>query len=190
MSYILDAVRKSEQQRSLGVAPSRFPARISSDTEKPPAFLHDSLIAAILIATGVLIGWLHPWQQDEAAAPAMEKPFPITLQSPVRRETTATAQEPALPELVNLPLAIQQEIPVLSISAHAYANLPKNRLVRVNDRLLHEGEELMRGLRLERITQNGLVFSYKEYFFRRVVPVDSGNDTGNDDLDTIASIGP
>ena len=265
MSYILDALRKSEQQRLQGEAPLLVSTQLSSNVGKQPALLVYGLVAAILICAGIFIGWLRPWQQgeaeavksattltqdetklsqiapkpqlltpqpekakkpelalpeqksisttklasradrmeqdvpepsnisakvaamprksqtstavpqvpeqivDEAATPSMEKSTPPSLESNGTNGTvdeTAQKQEQRIVAMTELPLAIQQEIPKMSISGHAYSTVPKERIVGINDRLLQEGEYLSPGLRLEQITADGLVFSYKKYLFR------------------------
>lgn len=272
MSYILDALRKSEQQRLQGESPLLVTTQTSFSVRKQPAFLFYGLLAAILICAGILIGWLRPWQHDETEAAKnssalaqneeklpqiapMSLPIPYTL--PPKAET-AKKSEPVLPvqkpmpvtkpvaaqasteqdvpmpasvsvstkiaaqahesragtnqpkvaeqkvdeiALANtekptppspepstandahsatdelsqerkviamsaLPLAIQQEIPTMAISGHAYSAIPKERIVGINDRLLQEGEYLVPGLKLEHITEDGLIFSYKKYLFR------------------------
>ena len=271
MSYILDALRKSEQQRLQGEAPLLVSTQLSSNVGKQPALLLYGLVAAILICAGIFIGWLRPWQQDEtatvkssttltqnetkppqiapmpqfiapetekakkpelvlpeqksisttklaskadrmeqdvpvpsnisantsasisakvaalprksqtstavpqapeqivdeAATPAMEKTTPPSLESnSTNGNVDEVAQEQKVIAMTELPLAIQQEIPKMSISGHAYSTVPKERIVGINDRLLQEGEYLAPGLRLEQITADGLVFSYKKYLFR------------------------
>ena len=253
MSYILDALRKSEQQRLQGEAPLLVSTQLSSNVEKQPTYLLYGLVASTLICAGILIGWWRPWQQhktepingsialaqdeaklpqvppmpqqpphelgqavqksipttklateavdnrrdlpkpklkltlkpaeqphqsqnsktlskvpeqivDEAATPTMERAIP---HSPEPYDTIdEAAQEQKIVAMTELPLAIQQEIPKMSISGHAYSTVPKERIVGINDRLLQEGEYLSPGLRLEQITTDGLIFSYKKYLFR------------------------
>lgn len=55
----------------------------------------------------------------------------------------------------------------MTIQFHAYSSIPANRMVSVNSMMLHEGESLMPGLRLEQITVDGMIFSYKGYRFLR-----------------------
>ena len=252
MSYILDALRKSEQQRLQGEAPLLVSTQLSSNVEKQPTYLLYGLVASTLICAGILIGWWRPWQQhkteptkdsialaqeeaklpkitpisqqppheleqmvqksipttklafeavdngqdlpkpkpklkpaeqqhksqssntlskgpkqivDESATPTMEKTIPP---SPEPNDTIdETVQEQKIIAMTELPLAIQQELPKMTISGHAYSTVPKERIVGINDRLLQEWEYLSLGLRLEQITTDGLVFSYKKYLFRR-----------------------
>jgi general secretion pathway protein B len=250
MSYILDALRKSEQQRLRGEAPLLITTQITSTVEKRPAYLLYGLFAVILTCAGILIGWLRPWHQDDTvvvkdaitvsqleAKPSQlapnSQPLPLEpekakkpellLPAPKLKPTmklvpgvasiekdapesfeaaalqhkaqvnadqpkapelkieeasipptfeatgndaTETAQEHKIVAIAELPLAIQQEIPKMSISGYAYSNTPKERSVGINDRLLQEGEYLAPGLKLEQITEDGLVFSYKKYLFR------------------------
>jgi len=55
----------------------------------------------------------------------------------------------------------------MSISVHAYSSKPRERLAGINSQLLHEGDFAAPGLKLEQITPDGMVFSYKGYSFRR-----------------------
>ena len=251
MSYILDALRKSEQQRLQGEAPLLVSTQLSSNVEKQPTYLLYGLVASTLICAGVFIGWWRPWQQnkteptkdsialaqeeaklpkitpisqqppheleqmvhksipttklafeavdngqdlpkpkpklkpaeqphksqssntlskvpeqivDEAETPTAEKTIPPSAEP--NDSIDETVQEQKIIAMTELPLAIQQELPKMTISGHAYSTVPKERIVGINDRLLQEGEYLSPGLRLEQITADGLVFSYKKYFFR------------------------
>ncbi len=71
--------------------------------------------------------------------------------------------------MAELPVAIQQELPPMSVSVHAYSGKPAERLVDINGHLLHEGEDVAPGLRLEQITPEGMILSYKGYTFSRGV---------------------
>lgn len=266
MSYILDALRKSEQQRQLGVAPRLLTVHATSDSDAPPVFLKYGLLAAALIGAGVAIGWWHPWQQERllsatatasarvpeatprdplpvpqpvlpevagrpetpmpvqktlvamrpiavpevaplepgtqrlatappqtrkppSAAPGLpkEKATPVREAAPARAPAPRVAVEtpiallqgksadapPADPAqqqkllaMAELPPAIRQEIPAMSIPVHSYSDAPQERIVGINDQLLREGEYLAPGLKLERIAPDGVVFSYKNYLFR------------------------
>jgi general secretion pathway protein B len=261
VSYILEALRKSEQQRQRGVAPSLLAVPATFEADAQPPFLKYGLTAAALIGAGVAIGWLQPWQQAQrlsamepaavqAAMPRQSLPAPLpvlpettaksvqerpvleplaavkpapaaevvavmrqasrlparpsaqTRQLPLKpaaaipkeaaapaREITAApaqqspvapvqeqsagaapadaAQEQSVISMAELPLAIQQEIPAMSIPLHTYSSTPRERIVGINDRLLQEGDYLAPGLKLEHIAPDGVVFSYKNYLFRR-----------------------
>jgi len=250
MSYILDAIKKSDQQRQRGAAPTLLTAQAATLPPKQPALLFYGVLAAALVCAGIVIGWLRPWQPEQPApnvnvnvepiavkplepgaqrttpaslpvlpqtnrkpeqelpvqkaAPAMQ-PVPASA-SPVKKQDmsarnntkplgmppqvmtvvpgdtvtpvsekpvdtglTDAKQEQRVMEMAELPLSIQQEIPSMSISLHAYSSKPKDRIVSINDRLLREGEYPASGLRLEQITPDGMIVSYKGYRFHRGV---------------------
>ncbi len=240
MSYILDALRKSDQLRQRGAAPTLLLGPAAAATPRQPALLAYGLLALVLLGAGIGIGWLRPWQPEPAApAPAaiaakpaesgqsrwaaavpelapksepelhVRKSAPAgqALSAPARTRRAAgaeTGRRGASPKAVapaskkaaapvpdkamgtdgaaasatpvssvmtmaELPLAIQQELPPMSISVHAYSGKAAQRLVGINNRLLHEGEDVAPGLRLEQITPEGMILSYKGYKFRHGV---------------------
>jgi general secretion pathway protein B len=68
--------------------------------------------------------------------------------------------------MAELPVPMQDQIPKMSISVHAYSARPADRLVGINGRLLREGDYPAPDLRLEQITPDGMILSYKGYRFR------------------------
>lgn len=249
MSYILDALRKSDQLRRRNAAPTLLLGPVPEAAPKQaPLFLY-GLLALVLLAAGIAIGWLHPWQREatvptqladaakrpelrQRPTPAVQQPgvapkaelptqtsasagpapvpVPASAATPVSvqahgsaaavakrntpRKAVAKARESAatpvpvpetmpgkggatgatLPEAVvmtmaELPVAIQQELPAMSISVHAYSGKAADRLVDINGHLLHEGESVAPGLTLDQITPDGMILSYKGYTFRRGV---------------------
>jgi len=217
MSYILDALKKSDQQRQRGATPTLQAAQITVAAPQRPLLVYYGLLAAVLIGAGIMIGWLHPWQPEqtpiEAEALAVESPLsisqpPAPLVAPsemlgrtaqefaaptstpsgqavsvadamrpsksapsaatsIPDESASVAQEQEAIPLNELPLPIQQEIPAMEVQLHAYSNEPGERLVSINSIRLREGGSLMLGLRLEQITPDGMIFSYKGYRFQR-----------------------
>lgn len=235
MSYILDALRKSDQLRRRGAAPTLLLGQTTATAPKRPAPIAYVLLGLVLLVAGIAIGWMHPWQRQPLASASTESAVmpPVQSRSPAsaaRPAVTPQAQAhktaPAVPTasapkeahaatgaktavkrappkavarpsrksaerlaghapkatggaapaalaplmaMSELPLAIQQELPPLTISVHAYSANPADRLVDINGRLLHEGDKAAPGLTLERITPNGMILSYKGYTFLRGV---------------------
>ncbi|MGC2047096.1 MAG: general secretion pathway protein GspB [Gallionella sp.] len=233
MSYILEALKKSDQQRQRGATPTLQATQVTVVAPKRPMFIYYGLLAAILLGAGIMIGWLRPWQPQqpppetepvaakspvqisEQAAPATltappERPSEVAQEFPATNLTRAgqpvpvagamkpnnpvpvspgtpsaevpvpdrtiqespaslggVAQEQEAVPLNELPLQIQREIPVMTVQLHAYSSNPSERLVSINSIRLREGGSLMLGLRLEQITPDGMIFSYKGYRFQR-----------------------
>lgn len=223
MSYILDALRKSDQQRRRSGVPT-LPAALSSTAQPDrPKFLLLGLLGLSLIASGIAIGWLQPWRPESAvevnASPLSVKsiatapsarslaaatarieppaipiaPIVTTAQIPGLKvpsppaRSMASASLPVMPGEISgtdpsddmspqktiidsdLPLSMAQGLPTISVSVHAYSRKPRDRIVSINDRLLREGDYLSPELKLEQITADGMIFSYRGYRFRRGV---------------------
>jgi len=199
MSYILDALKKSDQQRQRGAVPPLNTVQVTVAEPKRPMTAHYGLLAAVLLGVGILVGWLRPWQSEQPVsetknisamvpAPVMQQEAPPLVPNetfaktevvhaevspvvaPVQKKSSAlteTAPQQQVLAFGELPLQIQQEIPTLNVQLHAYANQPSERLVSINNIRLREGELLMSGLRLEQITPDGMIFSYKGFRFQR-----------------------
>ena len=235
MSYILDALRKSDQQRQLSATPTLRWAQSAPLPSRQPMLLY-GLLALALVGAGVAIGWWRPWQHEQtpvalrlagrqpeltssqpapvaservpgpvpsarapsaapdapsASLPTPGKPQALAVAAPEKsdapdRAATDASQKAAGPgaelrgitgaagtpaqtviSMAELPVSIQQELPVMSITVHAHAAKPGDRLVGINNRLLREGDEVAPGLRLEQITGDGMILSYRGYNFRR-----------------------
>ncbi len=75
-----------------------------------------------------------------------------------------------LPILWSLPSSFQSSVPRLDISVHYYTADARRRMVFVNGEKFREGDELAPGLRLDAITPNGIVLSYKDTQFQVALP--------------------
>lgn len=230
MSYILEALKKSDQQRQRGATPTLQVEQVTVTAPKRPMFIYYGLLAAVLLVTGIMIGWLRPWQPEqppfetepvvaispiqisrqtasapltappeilsrtaqESAAPNLTQtgqPVPVAgamkpnnpaldsattpssgtpgAAAPIPDKSAGVAQEQNAMPFDELPLPIQREIPAMTVQLHAYSSVPSERLVSINSIRLREGGSLMLGLRLEQITPDGMIFSYKGYRFKR-----------------------
>jgi general secretion pathway protein B len=194
MSYILDALKKSDQQRKRGAIPPLQTAQVTAAAPQRNMFAYYGLLAVLLLGAGIMVGWLHPWQAEQpisaTASIVAEAPIPVSQQAaplpaptehlgktevasaaePIQKKPPAVivaAQEQQATPFDELPLQIQQEIPAMKVQLHAYTKTPSERLVSINDIRLREGASLMSGLRLEQITPDGMIFSYKGYRFQR-----------------------
>jgi general secretion pathway protein B len=97
-----------------------------------------------------------PQQAPEVKRPDAE-PEPAALPAPVPSKTYS---------LQELPPAVRQVLPDLAISTHLFAADTSSRMVRINGKLLREGEFLSAGVKLEEITADGVIFSYQGYRLR------------------------
>lgn len=119
-------------------------------------------------------------EASPVSLPRTEQPLPPpVVRSPAANElsepaanvpTRAGKQRPAasgrLFSLGELPPAVRSALPEFRVSGHAYTPEPQTRVVRINERILQEGQDLLPGLKLEEIVQGGVIMSYDGYRFR------------------------
>lgn len=226
MSYILDALRKSaEERRKLQEQKTQSydPLSITQGSRGKKDRSRPLFLFICLVIGGLLAGlWFYysplkpdlstPQSSDQShrqqaagnqkeentvppaqpAAPAAEtaaeavKPAPkspVALnpaktaaqparQQPVPKEqsTRASAATPApIPLLKELPLSVQAAIPEMKFSGHVFSADPRLRLIMVNTSIVREGDMITPDVKLVEITENGLVFSYRQTPFKVVL---------------------
>jgi general secretion pathway protein B len=77
--------------------------------------------------------------------------------------------EQGVPDLRELPLPVQKGLPSLSFSMLVYSDKPTDRMININGRMMHEGQEVSPGLKLEAITPNGAILNFQGHRFRKGV---------------------
>ncbi|HEV8076880.1 MAG TPA: general secretion pathway protein GspB [Marinobacter sp.] len=70
-----------------------------------------------------------------------------------------------IPHLVELPLSFQRSVPDLTVNSHIFASVPQARRVTINNQNLRPGDSFQ-GLRVEKITEDGVVLSRQGQQFR------------------------
>jgi general secretion pathway protein B len=113
-------------------------------------------------------------ERKEIPRPVVKGP-PVSSESPVvasasldTHQTHTKSKPPADGRIIKLsevPSEIRNSLPMLKMSAHFYSTDKQARFARINDRILHEGEALSEGLKVDEINPGGAVFSYKGYRF-------------------------
>jgi len=84
--------------------------------------------------------------------------------APPPRGTPETAADRSLPSYQDLN-ASGANLPPLRLSLHVYDREPSLRYVLLNSTQLHEGESTPDGLRLERVTETGVIVSWRNRRF-------------------------
>jgi general secretion pathway protein B len=69
-------------------------------------------------------------------------------------------QQTRLPLYLDLPKELRDRMPQMTMSMHYYSTSPGRSLVRINDRLLHEGDWLDKDLQLATITPTGATLAF------------------------------
>ena len=183
MSYILDALKKSDQERQQNSGPTlqslHQPAR--SKNSNPVLWLIACLLAIVIIAAGVAAAWYFTDKKDTGSAatrtqPAPEQVIPSSTPAPApatvqqKAETTsvvAPAQPVNRPVVAfdELPDPVRTAVPPLTFSFHVYSENPARRTIIINKRRVKEGDLVQGELRLKEITEQGVVLSQGEHPF-------------------------
>ncbi len=104
-------------------------------------------------------------ESPQALSPLEESPEPPTP-LPAPEETARLTSSAAIPLLQELPFATQAAIPEMKFSGHVFSSDPALRLVMVNTAIVREGDMITPDIKLIEITENGLVFSYRQTPFK------------------------
>jgi len=179
MSYILDALKKSEAQRSRGVVPTLL---TSSPTQFRPRVAVWVLFGALITNACLVTGWIF-WRSpatiavvplegatvhlptagaSPTAVAPLENPVPASRiattlppnEAPISAATafTTTDAEREAPAQIAASAS-----PQISFSTHVYADDPTMRAVTLNGRRYVEGDTISAGVVLKQITETGVM---------------------------------
>jgi general secretion pathway protein B len=110
-----------------------------------------------------------PAKQKATPAKEASAKKPAKTAAPAESKPAATGSpsgEPRIAALRELPPHIQNQIPALKINGYIYSTNKADRTVLVENRLLHEGDQVAPELILEKLTPTGMVLNYKGYRYR------------------------
>lgn len=104
-------------------------------------------------------------------APRAQQPAPAariaSAPMPAIASAHATSKiEERLPELHELPEALQRDIPALSVSGYIYAEQPADRSIIINRKFLREGDQVAADLLLEKLTPGGMILNFRGVRYR------------------------
>lgn len=196
MSYLLEALKKSDKERQRGTIPDlqtdHSRPSVRKKRQRTSSWYFPGVVALVLLCGGGLF-W---WQYDPQSAQTDES-LPETVELLVKKETPLPIPEAKVtsprvvvaadtesvlreerkvvpvadvafvpPLLDELPVAIRAAIPDLSFAGHVYSDVPQKRLIIINNRIVREGDLVVNGLTLEKINSDGVVLRYESSVFR------------------------
>lgn len=193
MSYILDALKKSEAERSRGSVPTLL---IPAQTQFRSSVAVWVLLGALIVNACLFAAWMFwpsaPVAPQPAASVGAPPPTPATAgdntgsRAPAPPQTVGQAVEDQPPrsyavENPNVETAPVARIdpnagttsedvstPTFSFSTHVYATDPSMRAVTMNGRRFVEGDTISPGVTIKEITESGVVLDING----RTVPMD------------------
>lgn len=195
MSYILEALKKAQAERELGVTPgiASVPVHAPKAAPKAAQARWFALGSAALLAAAIA-AWLAmrpreavvlpPPAPAPAVAPApapvaKAAPAPVPAPAPapvVRKPVVAKPAAPvavaaadpdeSLPLATELPPGVQQSLPQVSFGGYMYSSNPADRLLLIDKVLRKEGDTVAPGLILERLMPKCAVLNYRGTRYR------------------------
>jgi hypothetical protein len=145
MSTILEALKKSEQERKLNRLPTLSDMPAPQEPSKWPLVLGVSLCIMALIILFIAVFWLGKGSVRSSAAVASDAPIKVS-------EVNQNAPDAATAELVNDDVVVN----VISFSEDLY-----QRFAMVNGKMVREGEFVRAGLQVEKIHADSVVLNLR-----------------------------
>jgi general secretion pathway protein B len=158
-----------ESQKSAAVAhlpphqaatPATVPRSVAAETrgETPPGQEVARPVPFAPVPVGSVVEPASPAHNVSPAA------VDASVAPAIRPQATmpAASAPPARPRPVasTIPAALRDRKPMLAMTLHFYTEEPARRMVRIDDRIVREGQAVADQLVLEEITPGGAVFSY------------------------------
>lgn len=187
MSYILDALKKSDQERQENTGPTLQTIQRPSPTKSGTVRKTLLFICFFVLFSMMLIG-AYFLVDEEKIAKILQRSSPAVdaekiVETPEKSNARAIpeniapnplpakASKPAVVELWELPDSVQKNIPAMTFSFHVYSENPSRRTIIINKRRVKEGETISEGLVLEEITQQGLILDWNNATHRFTINV-------------------
>jgi general secretion pathway protein B len=190
MSYILDALNKSEQEKTDTKTPglNTVHQRVERNDSRGPQRWQYFLAIALtlnLLALGLWFAFMNSSPEiDSVNQPPPRTALPVVSQvsrsetapSSLNEPRSAAPQTPSTslpqanrgamttrppPSMANPPFDVQSRLANIRFSSHIYAQDQALRMVVIDGQRMKEGDQLSGGIRLLNITEAGVVFTYQ-----------------------------
>ena len=187
MSYILDALKKSEQERGHGDIPDVQTVHSSSLNyrNEKKAYWPYVLIIAVLLNLIAIVYFIankekpaetgnleqtvnavtHTTVESDVIADKKTQQAEKKKAAVTNTDKQTAGNETKIIDFYDLPESIKKALPSITISAHVYSTEPMQRSIVINNNFLEEGEYVLDGLVLYEITPNGAIFNYQGTLF-------------------------
>jgi general secretion pathway protein B len=146
-----------ESQTAAPAAPPR-PEAAAAGSETPPALEPHRPAPFAPVPAGSL---------GEPAGPASgktpltaERAVPVAVRAPASAPAGKSPDGRARPVAGGIPAALRGRMSSLTMSLHFYTDEPARRMVRIDNRMVREGQVVADQLVLEEITPSGAIFSF------------------------------
>ena len=158
---------------SRGISPRDSAPRVSNQNSPTESKRPVEAASASLEQIPVIPAPVPSRAQPPASAAKPQRPEASGSANPSSAATPLTAslgvppdESLAITSYADLSRDVKNRLPRLQVSLHYYSADPNRRMVRLNDRLLHEGDLVAEGLTIEEITPSATILDYHGLLFR------------------------
>lgn len=181
MSYILDALNRSDKEKNFQQGPDINQYSMGHIKTRNTSIR--VLLLIVVLVTANLI-WLGVWMternitgskvtENNRAGNAAEQTFAARILPESVSHGSSSPQQIIVPlearslliPLQSLPLHIQKIVEMLEISSHIYSDHPDLRAVNINGERFIEMEMVTSELQLQQVTTDGIILGYEEQRF-------------------------
>jgi len=148
MSYILEALRKSERERSLGKVPT---LNAATQVAKPRSYVGWWL--ALLLAICIFSGWWLWYGRMGAAGPVAASPM-----TGVPAPTAATRNQTVASDSAEV-VEPGQHGSAIVLNVISWSADPQRRFAMINQKIVREGEALSPGVTVKSIEADRVIIS-------------------------------
>jgi general secretion pathway protein B len=143
------------------VQPGQTPSAVISPSETstanlPAQAVHPAPFAPVPVGAS---GEPSTRANSQTPAPASHL-APSAERSPVNELAPSSTGARPRPVTREIPVAMRDRMSRLTMSLHFYTDEPSRRMVRIDNRIVREGQMVAENLLLEEITPEGAIFSY------------------------------
>src|SRR6478736_2724761 len=159
MSFILDALKKSESERHRNSGPVLMDVRIAPPRRRLPAWAW--IIIAVLVANFMVLAWLL-WLSPAKRSAKLQPPAVAAAAAPAAPQVAAmpaidTGSLPRYQDLVSAGIGL----PAIQLNLHVHDAQPASRYVLLNGVKLREGESTPDGLKVLQIVPTGVALEMR-----------------------------
>ena len=165
MSYILDALNKSEKERLRKQIPDLVNQR-NDGKATGLGWKHFlaavGLLALVNLGAAYLLLGERLWPEGESTEAQPTMPLPAKA-SPAAGRPHEEAASPAAEviDVEDMPESLKAQLPAINVTAHIYAEDAELRMAKINGVVRHEGDSLGPDLRLRSVTETGIILEFR-----------------------------
>lgn len=153
MSTILDALKKSEQERKANHVPTLSDMPVPQEKSRWPFYLIAVLVILLALAAGLLLG---PWfasSKSKNYSLSSEPVLPLSVPSSPSDTASVNEQNKSATKLATVDDVV--------INVISYSDSPAQRFVMLNGKMYRENDFVKTGLKVEAIKPSAVVLNLR-----------------------------